>query len=570
MGVVYRGFDPVIERAVAIKTLPRRPLPVEDIDRSASALSARFRHEAQAVGRLAHPGIVAVHEYGEEEGTAYIVMEHVDGRNLSQWLANAPRPPEAAVVHIMDQLLEALEVAHGAGVWHRDIKPANLLVTPAGRVKLTDFGIARLAHEPEEDDTVITGSPGYIAPEQYTGAPLDHRVDVFAAGVLLYRLLVGRAPFAGTPEVAMYKTLNEQPLPVSVAARAPDAPGRHEVPRDDRFDDVVRRAIEKDPAARYASAADFRHALRAAAGLESAAVAAPPPAPFLDSGPGSLRSAWPSGFGALDATPSAWGGLQHVVPDGLGEMAWRVTVEQVLTEVLGPIAKVLMRRAVRATSDATGLIARLAASIGDDEDRARFLRSVRAISPDLGRMENAAATFGAAQLPEWADTGAGTLGTGPTYRPDDVAGQPSSRDVMRAAASADAAASAGAVDAASAVHTAKAADAAHAADSVAAADAGHAADTANTFNPHDPATGTGGALFVGPDGAGTQAALPSAAIGHALRVLTAHLGAGALQLLTGAAGHARSTEELHALIVAQAGHRVNARLLMKQLRRGPH
>lgn len=475
MGVVYRGFDPTIGRAVAIKTLPRRHRLVTEGDLSASSLCARFRHEAQAGGRLVHPGIVAVHEYAEEDGIAYIVMEYVEGHNLSQWLARSPRLPEATVVQVMDQLLDALEVAHAAGVWHRDIKPSNLLVTATGRVKLTDFGIARFADQEATEGTSITGSPGYIAPEQYTGNDLDHRVDLFAAGVLLYRLLVGRAPFAGTPEQAMYKTLNEHPLPVSVAARAVDAPGRIEVPRDDCFDEVVHRALAKNPTERFARASDFRQALRQAAGWDRAAE--PAGNAFADSGPISGRQAWNSGFGTLtDASPSQSSTAMRL-PDfepGSGspdELEWHQGVEAALAEVLGPISALLMRRASGVTRDPAGLVARLAASIGDDVDRARFLRAVRRVSGESLPLAAAAHTFGVTGRKE-----------------------PSEEPVRQG--------------------------------------------------------------------------LPSADIGHALRVLTAHFGPEARPLIKGVAGKARSTEELHALIVAQVGERVSARLLLRQLQRG--
>lgn len=504
MGVVYRGFDPVIGRTVAIKTLSQRRLLASGAGLDASALSARFRHEAQAVGRLAHPGIVAVHEYGEEAGIGYIVMEHVEGQNLSQWLARTPRLPEFAVVHLMDQLLDALDTAHAAGVWHRDIKPSNVLVTAAGRVKLTDFGIARFAEQDEDaEDTTITGSPGYIAPELYTGDPIDHRADVFSAGVLLFRLLVGRAPFAGTPEQAMYKTLNEDPLPVSAAARDPEAPGAHDVPRGDRFDAVVQRALQKNPHDRFVSAASFRHALRHAAGLEAAMPPAMPafPAPPAVMPASSADAGQPSGFGTLTGptSPPTWPsgaacaptrrtraasasstptGPQALEPltaprfrlgDGSPEeKAWRHGVEAALFDVRGSVARALMRRALAVTADPTGLVARLAASMPDDADRTLFLHRVRALTPGIAPLASAASTFGA----------------------------------------------------------------------------------------------------VGP---GACESLPAEAIGHALRVLTAHLGPDARALIKGVAGRARSTEEFHELLIAQAGEGdgVNVRLLARQLQRGP-
>ncbi|MBK9575233.1 MAG: serine/threonine protein kinase [Rhodoferax sp.] len=192
MGVVYKGYDPGIGRQVAIKTI-RKSLSE---DRSTEdALSERFRNEARAVGRLNHPGIVAIYDLGEHEDNAFIAMEFVEGRDLSQILAATPNLPEPVILRVMHQLLDALEYAHSQGVWHRDIKPANLIITSAGQLKVTDFGIARIESAALTQVTSTIGTPGYMAPEQYIGESFDHRVDIFAAGVLLYRMLAGQPPF---------------------------------------------------------------------------------------------------------------------------------------------------------------------------------------------------------------------------------------------------------------------------------------------------------------------------------------------------------------------------------------
>src|SRR5437763_5741434 len=256
MGIVYKGYDPVIARPVAIKTIRGS---LAELDDPASSLSARFRNEAQAVGRLSHPGIVAIYEYGEDGDTAFIAMEYVEGHTLSQLLAAAPLPPEGTVVRVMTQLLDALQCAHTAGVWHRDIKPANLIITADGRVKVTDFGIARIETHAMTLVTSIIGTPGYVAPEQYLGAPLDHRIDLFAAGVLLYRMLTADSPFAGPPEAVMYKTVNVDPPAPSIVTSGRRAAG---------FDAVVAKALAKKPADRWASAAEFKRALMQAAGAQ--------------------------------------------------------------------------------------------------------------------------------------------------------------------------------------------------------------------------------------------------------------------------------------------------------------
>ncbi|MEO8804950.1 MAG: serine/threonine-protein kinase, partial [Burkholderiaceae bacterium] len=192
MGVVYTGFDAGIQRRVALKTIHKKLI---DDDKQSESIAARFRNEAQAVGRLLHPGIVAIYEYGEDETTAFIAMEYVEGRNLAQVLGKTRLLPEPELLRIMDQLLDALDCAHNHQVWHRDIKPANLIITATGQLKVADFGIARIENRALTQVDSIIGTPGYMAPEQYVGEAIDHRVDIFAAGVLLYRLLSGEAPF---------------------------------------------------------------------------------------------------------------------------------------------------------------------------------------------------------------------------------------------------------------------------------------------------------------------------------------------------------------------------------------
>jgi len=254
MGIVYRGFDPQLHRVVAVKTT--RPDPAGPPGTSA-AVAARLRHEAQACGRLSHHGVVGIYEYGEEAGTAFIAAEYVDGCTLQRMLATCPVPDDSAIVRIVARLLEAVGAVHEAGVVHRDIKPSNVLVTAAGGVKLADFGIARIAGEDDESAGII-GTPGYIAPEQFLGEPHDERSDLFAAGVLLYRLLTGDSPFAGPPEEVRRRTLKTHP-----AAPSALTGGR----RSAAFDGVVRKAMAKRREERWSSAREFREALLDAAGV---------------------------------------------------------------------------------------------------------------------------------------------------------------------------------------------------------------------------------------------------------------------------------------------------------------
>jgi len=249
MGVVFKGFDPGIARTVAIKTV-RKEL-IEDDGRAGMAL-ARFRNEARAAGRLSHPGIVAVYDYGESEEVTYIAMEFVQGSSLREYFNRGTRFAEPDVVSIMAQLLEALQHAHDAGVWHRDIKPANLIIMNNGRLKIADFGIARIEATQLTQTGVVMGSPGYMAPEQYAGGTIDWRADLFAASVVMHQLLTGERLYAGTAEQVAYKICHLPPPPPSQAA-----PGRGW----ERYDATVLRALAKKPEERFQSAAEFREAL---------------------------------------------------------------------------------------------------------------------------------------------------------------------------------------------------------------------------------------------------------------------------------------------------------------------
>jgi serine/threonine protein kinase len=249
MGVVYKAFDPDIHRTVAIKTI-RKEL-VDDQER-ATMMFARFKNEARAAGRLSHPGIVAVHDYGDLGDLTYIAMEFVQGASLRDYFNRGVRFQEHDIVSVMAQLLEALQHAHEQGVWHRDIKPANLIVMNSGRVKIADFGIAKVDTSQLTQTGLVMGSPGYMAPEQYTGGAVDWRADLFAAGVVMYQLLTGVRAFSGTTEQMAYKVCHVTPPPVSEAD-----PGRGW----ERYDQVLARALAKEPDARFQTAESFRAAI---------------------------------------------------------------------------------------------------------------------------------------------------------------------------------------------------------------------------------------------------------------------------------------------------------------------
>jgi serine/threonine-protein kinase len=256
MASVYRGYDQTLGRTVAIKILKA------DLAGDA-AFRTRFRLEAQAASRMAHPTIVRVFDAGEdsevgadgvERPVPYIVMELVHGRLLKDVIAAGPVPTDEALRYV-DGILEALEYSHRAGVVHRDIKPGNVMITEAGRVKVMDFGIARAVSDSSStvaETTAIVGTAAYFSPEQAKGESVDARADLYSTGVVLYELLTGRTPFRGdTPVAVAYQHVSEAPLPPSeLDERIPRA-----------LDAIVLRALAKDPFQRPQDAASFREAL---------------------------------------------------------------------------------------------------------------------------------------------------------------------------------------------------------------------------------------------------------------------------------------------------------------------
>ena len=256
MGVVYEGFDSVIERVVAIKTIRREQLEASQ----AAEVLTRFKREAQAAGRLNHPNIVAIYDYGEAvvEGEAariaYIAMEFVKGKELRDYFEANERFLPKDIERIMGAILDALGHAHENGVVHLDIKPANVILLADGRVKVADFGIARIENSELTRAGTVMGTPSYMSPEQFLGVPVDSRTDIFSCGVILYQFLTGEKPFMGSTHTIMYKVLNEEPL----------APSTLNVALQPAWDAVVRKAMAKQPGDRYQTAGEFAAAIRSA------------------------------------------------------------------------------------------------------------------------------------------------------------------------------------------------------------------------------------------------------------------------------------------------------------------
>ncbi len=260
MGVVYEGFDPALNRSVAVKTILKSVVTDEE---TAAAYSARFAREAKAAGRLNHPHIVQVYDFGEQDDVAYLAMEFIQGRELRSCFEARDRFDAAETVRIMGELLDALEFAHQAGVIHRDVKPANIMLDEQRRVKLADFGVARIQDGTDYTKSgAMVGTPAFMSPEQITGGRLDRRTDVFSAGIVLYQLLTGELPFKGEGAWTVAKQImqDEPPRPSTVATRVTPA-----------FDQIVNRALAKKPDHRFASAKEFSSALQRALAGDSAA-----------------------------------------------------------------------------------------------------------------------------------------------------------------------------------------------------------------------------------------------------------------------------------------------------------
>ena len=260
MGTVHDGWDPAIDRRVAIKTVR---LPEANDPETQEAL-ARFKREAQAAGRLSHPNIVGVFDYGETDELAFIVMEFVEGVTLKERLAADERLPLAETLRLMDDILAGLTYSHSCGVVHRDIKPANVMITRDGRAKLADFGIARIESSSMTQAGTVMGTPAYMSPEQFMGQVVDRRTDIYSSGVMLYQLLTGERPFDGGLTTIMHKVLNTlPPRPSELSVTAPPS-----------LDAVVARAMARRPEDRYPGAEEFARALHqgvAGGGLDEAA-----------------------------------------------------------------------------------------------------------------------------------------------------------------------------------------------------------------------------------------------------------------------------------------------------------
>lgn len=265
MGLVYEARDPNLDRRVAIKTIK-----VENLSEEAAAeYEARFRTEARSAARLQHPNIVSVYDSDRHGDVAFLVMEFIEGEDLKHHLDSGKRYSLEQSLRMVGDLLSALEYAHRQSVVHRDVKPANLLIENDGRVKLTDFGVARIQDSSEATRTQgsMVGTLKYMSPEQVQGQPIDARADLFAVGIVLYQLLTGRRPFDGDTDFAIIQ---------KIVGHTPDMPSLFNPLLPPAIDAVVLRALAKKREQRFTTAQDFARALQEASGQASDPTIVPP------------------------------------------------------------------------------------------------------------------------------------------------------------------------------------------------------------------------------------------------------------------------------------------------------
>lgn len=254
MGVVYEGIDPRLNRRVAIKVISTSRLEPE----LRAEYSSRFIHEAQAVARLNHPNIVTVYDFGEEDGAAYLVMEMIAGENLSAYFDESQgfqlEFTLDDAVRMTAELLDAVGYAHQNAIVHRDIKPANVMLTADLKVKLTDFGVARMGGpNPGLTQTgALVGTPSFMSPEQISGDPVGPCSDIFSVGIILYQFLTTERPFRGNGMFAVQqRIMYDQPVPPTLINPS----------LSPMFDHIVMRALAKKPADRYPDARTFKQDL---------------------------------------------------------------------------------------------------------------------------------------------------------------------------------------------------------------------------------------------------------------------------------------------------------------------
>ncbi len=339
MGVVYKARDPLIDRVVAIKTINLSQALEEREE-----YEARFYQEARAAGRLSHHNIVTIYDVGKSGDVAYIAMEFLHGRELRDILNEKSVLPVEQVLDIVAQVAQGLAYAHEHGIVHRDVKPSNIMIQNDGHVKITDFGIARMASAAVRTQTgMVLGSPKYMSPEQVMGKLTDQRSDIFSLGVMLYEMLTGRPPFSGeNVNAIMYQTLNASPpQPSSMNPSVPDM-----------LNFIVAKALAKKIDERYQNAKEFADDLRAC--RDSMMQAEPAPAALQR--PQPVRPLEPS----LPAGPAMTEDEENM-----------------------PVATLGLSGAF----DSMAATLRLAAMTNDEKEVEELSRTLRMLRPDMGELK---------------------------------------------------------------------------------------------------------------------------------------------------------------------------------------
>jgi len=321
MGAVYIARDPAMDRIVALKTIHSLALSGPQADE----FRERFYREARAAGGLSHPGIVTIFDVGEQDGVPYLVMEFIEGRTLAESAKNGQRFTFERVCEIGQQVAEALAYAHKHGVIHRDIKPANILLTSeekygVERPKITDFGVAKLGAAQLTSTGQILGSPAFMPPEQFTGAPIDGRSDLFSLGVILYWMATGEYAFPGETITAVsYKVVNTEPVPPRKLNPAVPA----------GFDQIILKCLAKAPSDRYATGEDLARDLATLrAGRPTAELQAPVPVSVAANSSTSMDV-------TLDSNPVGLPGGKGTQQSGAAQLTPTVPPQKTRTRWIG-------------------------------------------------------------------------------------------------------------------------------------------------------------------------------------------------------------------------------------------
>lgn len=350
MGVVYKGYDPVIDRPVALKTI--RSELLQGTERA--TILKRLQQEARAVGRCPHPNIVAVFDYGEDQGIPYIAMEYVQGQSLGQSLDKGTNFQPNSIRYVISQVLTGLDCAHRHGVIHRDIKPDNVLILDDGHVKVTDFGIARLESSTQITRTgVICGTPNYMAPEQIRGGTITQAVDIYATGALMYELCTGNMPFSGANSVEVLYNVLENTLDLDSI----------ELDIADDFRAILSKALAKNPDDRFHSAQEFANALMQPE--QPVAVAT------MQSQAEVNTEQVEVAMTLAPATPVHSSGVRRLTPSELAK------VEEDLARHVGPIAKHIVKKASRETDSVDEFCSQLSQNLDDEAGKNDFERRLR-------------------------------------------------------------------------------------------------------------------------------------------------------------------------------------------------